>query len=286
MPLALSSLRSVAQDRPEDSLNLKFIVVERAGLYPCAADPPAEQQRERAIAASELARIRMHSVTFAAVASHLGFRPKASFTPDEQVLLHCYFTKLQEVQLKAEGDRFKVITGKDEELYVDAKGRLTDMHTSVAVPSVSRPLSEMSSRPETPAVSASPLPGPKLTAVAQRHQLIVRYGHLNSCSPMNPVSRSYGYKEMERTDPEAFAAIRRQRGVTSPLTARAKHDVLMEYETMKSIRMERLVEGFYFELVQTKAGSGGKATKIEGIVSAGGRVRELRREEALAVCPK
>jgi len=284
--LTVSPMRGVVQDAPENSLNLKFIVIERAGLYPCAAGPPEEQERERARAVAEFAQIRQDFETFAVVASHLGFRPDARFTRDEQLLLHCYYTKLQAVRLKPEGDRFKVITGKDEELYIDANGRLTDMHTSVAMSSVSRPLREMSASPATPAVPAGPPPRPKLTAVAQRHHLIVRYGHLNSCSPMAPVSRGYGYAEMERNDPEAFAKIRRLRGVTSPLSAQAKHDVLTEYETMQSIRMERLVEGFYFELVLAKVRGSGTAMKVEGIVSAHGKVRELRREEASAVCPK
>src|SRR5258708_7679902 len=144
----------------------------------------------------------------------------------------------------------------------------------------------MSVPPPPRAVPAAPTYRPKLAAVAQRHHLMTHYGHLSSCSPMSPVSRGYGYEEMERADPEAFAEIRRLRGVTSPLSAQAKHDVLTEYETMQSIRMEPLVEGSYFELTLAKARGMGRAMKVEGIVSAHGRVRELRREVASAVCPK
>src|SRR5258708_32484348 len=285
--LSASSMWGVVQDSLENSLNLKIIVIERAGLYPCAADPPAERERERARAAAEFAQIRKDSGNFTVVALRLGFRPDARFTRDEQLLLHCYYAKLQAVRLKPEGDRFKVITGgDDEDLYIDAKGRLTDMRTSVAVPSVSRPLSEMSVPSPPPAVPVAPPHRPKLTAVAQRHHLITRYGHLSSCSPISPVSGGYGYEEMERADPEAFAEIRRLRGMTAPLSAQAKHDVLTEYETMQSIGMEPLVEGSYFELTLATARGIGTAMKVEGIVSAHGRVRELRREVASVVCPK
>src|SRR5258708_11761976 len=208
--LSASSMWGVVQDPLENSLNLKFIVIERAGLTRCAAHAPAEQERERARAAAEFAEIRKDSGNFTVVALRLGFRPDARFTRDEQLLLHCYYAKLQAVRLKPEGDRFKVITGgDDEDLYIDAKGRLTDMRTSVAGPSGSRPLSEMRVPPPPPAVPAAPPYRPKLTAVAQRHHLITRYGHLSSCSPMSPVSRGHAYEEMKRADPEPFGEIGR-----------------------------------------------------------------------------
>src|SRR5258708_838062 len=132
--LTVPPMWGAVQDSPENSLNLKFIVIDRAGLYPCANDPPAEQERERARAAAEFAEIRKDSGNFAIVASHFGLRPDARFTRDEQLLLHCYYSKLQQVQLKPEGDRFRVTTGKDEELYIDPNGRVMSMNTSVDVP--------------------------------------------------------------------------------------------------------------------------------------------------------
>src|SRR5258708_10999882 len=171
--LSASSMWGVVQDSLENSLNIKIIVIERAGLYPCAADPPAERERERARAAAEFAQIRKDSGNFTVVALRLGFRPDARFTRDEQLLLHCYYAKLQAVRLKPEGDRFKVITRRDDEdLYIDAKGPLTDIRTSVAVPSVSRPPTDMTVPSPPPAVPIAPPPSPKRTAVAHRPPLL------------------------------------------------------------------------------------------------------------------
>jgi hypothetical protein len=276
-------------------LELKFIVVDRAGLFPCADAPQEWLEVEKGRVEVEFPLIRKDEALFRAVADHLGLGRVTQFTADEQLLVHCYYRKVQSVWLAPEGEKFRVVLeedaakvtgGKGPVTYIDRQGQITTMQSSVAEPSVSRPVREMTGQQETPATAPAPVPWPKLTEVRLRHRLLGHYVKLSYCSPMNPVSSGYGYEQMEKADPEAFAEIRRLLGLgKGPLSARKKQDVLREYETMQSVRVDKLATGSYFALNVAEP-TGVMDARVEGTIDAQGRVRELRRTPVSAVCPK
>ena len=274
-------------------LELKFIVVDRAGLYPCADSPEEWLVVEKGRVEVEFPMIQKDEADFRAVANYLGMGHQTQFTADEQLLLHCFYRKMQSVWLKPEGERYRVVMeGEAAKLagstgpvtYIDRHGQIMTVEQSSAAPSVSRPLQEMTA--EQPAAGVTPEAWPKLEGIPVRYRLSRHYGEMHACSPMNPVSSGYGYDALKQGDPEAVKEIRRLLGMgQKPLTARGKKEVMAEYEKMKAMRVEKLATGNYFDLTvaQRKAGT---AARIEGIIDAQGRVKELRRASVADICPK
>jgi hypothetical protein len=238
--------------------------------------------------------IRKDETDFPAVARYLGLADQTHYTPDEQLLLHCFYRKMQSVWLKPEGDRYRVVLESDAAkvagggtagpvTYIDRHGQIMTVEQSSSTPSVSPPLREMTGQPPVAEPSA---PWPKLEGIPARYRLIRHFAAVKVCSPMNPVSSGYGYEALKQGDPQAVKEIRRLIGMgPGPLSEHERKQIMAEYEKMKTMRVEKLAGGNYFDLTvaQRKTGT---AARVEGIIDAQGRVKELRREPVASICPK
>jgi hypothetical protein len=275
-------------------LELKLFLVDRAGLFPCADDPPAELATERERAAREFSAIQKDKLTFRAVVASVGLGRVTRFTGDDRLLVHCYYTKLQAIHLEPEGDKFKVTIddGKRGQAaggatYIDRYGRMMTVESSSAQAGVSRPLRELNSQSDSPLPPPAAGP-PKLLEIETRQRLLRHYGRVSACDPMNPVRSGEGFEALERGDPEAIAAVRRQLGITEPntLSEEQKQKVYSWYLELQSIRLEKLVSGHYFALTLPSRAVGSMGIRVEGIFDVRGAVRELRHTHVAGLCPK
>lgn len=278
-------------------LELKILLVDRGGLFPCADDPPEWLVVERGRVEVEFPLIQQDPQVFQAVANHLGMGQLKQFTHDEQLLLHCFYRKVEAAWLKPEGDKFRVVMQDDAAkaagdagpvTYIDRQGNIMIVEKSTAAPSVSKPVREISPQPEPPSAPPATAELTKLTEIDVRLRLIRYYGKISFCTIMRPVSIKEGYESLERGDPQAVAAIRRLLGLKHgiALTARQKQQVYERYQNLQSMRIEQLAEGHYYAVnVPAKAGSN-MQTRVQGIIDAQGRVMELRRRPAAGICPK
>lgn len=301
------------------SLQLRLLILDqRGGGLPWASPSAATRGDEGKHAREELPRIEQDAETFHTIVQHLGLGKFSVLGEDEKLLVYREYTQLHAIHLEPQGNKFKVtIEGSNEfpscseqtkpcsDEFIDRQGHITSMGVMEPIhDSLASSLRDDNPQPE----SASPGPTrsreilvEKLPFPGLRLQLIERFGEPWLC-PLDSGTLPVVIDERKReraaeiqafpeiqADDEMFRVIAKLLGLneTSQFSDDQKLLAFREYERLKAIRMERLINKYEFSVRVRGNWSKGvnNGLQISGLIDPQGRIEILRIDRSSVACP-
>lgn len=291
-PRELAWSRSQSQPPLDEATaaELKYRVVESApDPLPC----PRLSPKERAEAVREFPQVEKSGPTIRTILSRLGWHESQKLGDDEKLVAVCIYRKMTSIYLEPWGEKFLVKSRSESSTPGEGNGgrSYVSIDRQGIIDSTSIGFSLPPGSPTPPPAPPQSIFTGKVPLPAIRYQLAIAFSPVQFCHPRHSVPLMDALREIQN-DQDALKAILRHLNLSSGnadaingLSDPQKRAVYDEYLRLRSIRVERLVNGYEFALA-TLIGHGG-GFQIVGLMDAQGATTMLRKRNFGALpCPK